>query len=67
MSRSRPGSAHSRSGDSDVSIDFDNLPEDRVARFDLLGIDPSILDCGEEQIIEIMETSKIEELVKKQE
>jgi len=35
-------------GSSDDSIDFDSLPEDRIERFELLGIDPSILDCGEE-------------------
>lgn len=54
------------SGGSDDSIDFDNLPEDRVERFELLGIDPSILDCGEEEIIMITEASKIEDMMRKQ-
>ena len=53
--------------DSDNSIDLDNLPEDRAQRFELLGIDPSILDCGEEQLIMVTEASAIEEILKKQE
>ena len=54
-------------GSDDESIDFDNLPEDRVERFELLGIDPKVLDGGEEDLIIIYESSAIEELTRKQE
>lgn len=56
----------SHGSDSDESIDVENLPEDRIERFELLGIDPSILDCGEEELIMITESSMIEDLVRKQ-
>lgn len=51
---------------SDQSIDFENLPEDRMERFEILGIDPCILECGEEEIIMVTEASAIEELMKHQ-
>ena len=51
-------------GSSAESIDFDNLPEDRHERFSLLGIDPAVIECGDEQIIMISEASAIEELMR---
>lgn len=61
------GRSHSGSGSSSESIDFDNLPEDLLERFELLGIDPSLLDCGEDQLIKAMEMSAIDEMRKNQE
>ena len=36
--------SHSCSSDGEESIDLDNLPEDAIERFQILGIDPSFLD-----------------------
>ena len=61
---SESGSDDGGGSSSDESIDFDNLPEDRHERFALLGIDPAVAECGDEQIIMISEASAIEELMR---
>ena len=63
---SESGSDDGGGSSSDESIDFDNLPEDRHERFALLGIDPAVIECGDEQIIMISEASAIEELMRQQ-
>ena len=64
FSGSGSGSDDGGGSSSDESIDFDNLPEDRHERFALLGIDPAVIECGDEQIIMISEASAIEELMR---
>lgn len=53
--------------ESEESVDLDNLPEDLVERFEILGIDASLADCGDEMLIRVSEESAIMEIVKRQE
>lgn len=52
---------HDESVDSDW-VDLENLPGDRGDRFDMLGIDRMLLDTGDEDLIQVMEQSKIQDL-----
>jgi len=53
--------------DSEDSIDLENLPEDQVERFELLGIDQDIIACGDEMLLRGIEESAIDDLRKRQE
>lgn len=51
---------------SDDEVDLENLPADYNVRFELLGIDTSILQLGDKDLILVMEMSAIDEIRGKQ-
>jgi len=50
---------------SDESIDLDNLPDDMAERFEILGIDASLAECGDDMLIRVSEESAIMEIAKR--
>lgn len=49
----------SDSGDDEPEVDLQNLPSDPEERLKVLGLDPSLLDTGDQELIMVMEMSKI--------
>ena len=50
------------SDDDSEGVDLDNLPSNYNQKFEILGIDTSILEMGDKDLIQVMEMSAIDEI-----